>query len=71
MWIPRISPTPLLMVVATHDTITVTDLALAAYEKALQPKRLTTFPAGHFDGYPTYFRESSSAAIDWFREHLS
>jgi fermentation-respiration switch protein FrsA (DUF1100 family) len=62
--IPRSSTTPLLMVVATHDTITVTDLALAAYEKALQPKRLATFPGGHLDGYLAYFRESSSAAID-------
>ncbi|MFC0397931.1 alpha/beta hydrolase [Paraburkholderia rhizosphaerae] len=70
-WISRVSPTPLLMVVATYDTITVTDLALAAYEKALQPKRLVMFPGGHFDGYAKYFRESSTAAVDWFREHLS
>jgi fermentation-respiration switch protein FrsA (DUF1100 family) len=70
-WISRISPTPLLMVVASYDTITATDLALAAYEKALQPKRLVMFPGGHFDGYVKYFRESSSAAVDWFREHLS
>jgi uncharacterized protein len=70
-WISRVSPTPLLMVVASYDTITVTDLALAAYEKALQPKRLVMFPGGHFDGYVTYFRESSRAAVDWFREHLS
>jgi uncharacterized protein len=69
-WISRISPTPLLMVVASYDTITVTDLALAAYEKALQPKRLVMFPGGHFDGYVKYFRESSNAAVDWFREHL-
>jgi uncharacterized protein len=44
VWISRVSPTPLLMVVASHDTITVTDLALAAYEKALQPKRLVMLP---------------------------
>src|SRR3954454_14468194 len=30
VWIARVSPTPLLMVVARNDTITVTDLALAA-----------------------------------------
>ena len=71
VWISRISPTPLLMVVASHDTITVTDLALAAYEKALQPKRLVMLPGGHFDGYSKYFEDSSSAAVGWFREHLS
>jgi uncharacterized protein len=31
IWAPRISPTPLLMVVATHDTVTLTELALATY----------------------------------------
>src|ERR1700722_10314331 len=37
-WITRVSPTPLLMVVAMRDAITLTDLELAAYERALQPK---------------------------------
>jgi hypothetical protein len=36
-----------LMVVALSDAITVTDLALKAYEQALQPKRLVTVPGGH------------------------
>lgn len=70
MWISRISPTPLLMVVASHDSITLTDLALASYEKALQPKKLVMLPGGHFDGYSRYFPESSHAAVAWFREHL-
>ncbi len=34
-WIPRVSPTPLLLIVALSDTITVTDLALSVYERAL------------------------------------
>jgi len=34
------------MVVASHDTITLTDLALAAYEQALEPKKFVfvSFP---------------------------
>ena len=70
-WISRVSPTPLLMVVAGSDTITVTDLALAAYERALEPKRLRLIPGGHFDPYLGQFGAASSAALDWFREHLS
>ena len=31
---------------ALHDTITVTDLALAAYERALQAKKLATIAGG-------------------------
>jgi uncharacterized protein len=69
-WITRVSPTPLLMIVGLHDTITVTDLALGAYEQALQPKKLVTIDGGHFDPYLTRFDEASSAAIAWFTEHL-
>ena len=71
IWVPRVSPTPLLMVVALNDTITVTDLALAAYERALEPKKLVTIQGGHFDPYLGQFSTSSAAAIAWFREHLN
>jgi len=70
-WISRVSPTPLLMIVAMQDTITVTDLALAAYEQAHQPKKLVLIPGGHFDPYLRQFPTSSGAAVAWFREHLS
>ncbi|HEY2700032.1 MAG TPA: alpha/beta hydrolase [Pseudonocardiaceae bacterium] len=69
-WVSRVSPTPLLMIVARQDTITVTDLALAAYERALEPKKLVLLPGGHFDPYVGEFGKSSSAALAWFREHL-
>ena len=52
-WISRVSPTPLLMIVGLDDTITLTDLALAGYERALQPKKLITIPGGHFEPTPT------------------
>ncbi|MDL2400294.1 alpha/beta hydrolase [Rhizobium mayense] len=70
IWVPRISPTPLLMVVALSDTITVTDVALGAYERALEPKKLVTIRGGHFDPYLGEFRTSSSAAVDWFKNYL-
>ncbi|MEU6572598.1 alpha/beta hydrolase [Streptomyces sp. NPDC046805] len=70
-WISRVSPTPLLLVVADHDTVTVTDLALAAYERALEPKKLVLLPGGHFDPYLSGFKESSGAAVAWFRHQLS
>jgi uncharacterized protein len=70
-WIGRVSPTPLLVVVALNDTITVTDLALAAYERALEPKRLELVPGGHFEPYLSNFPEASGAARAWFREYLT
>ena len=70
-YIPQISPTPLLMVVAIQDHLTVADLALQAYEFALQPKQLVMLKGGHFDAYVADFETSSGAAVAWFREHLS
>jgi hypothetical protein len=70
-WIARVSPTPLLLVVAMRDTITLTDLELAAYERALQPKKLVTIEGGHFDPYLSQFHVASATAVDWFRQHLA
>lgn len=49
--IERISPTPLLLIVAKQDHVTVADEAFAAYERALQPKQLVMLAGGHFDAY--------------------
>ncbi|WP_325100408.1 alpha/beta hydrolase [Streptomyces broussonetiae] len=70
IWITRVSPTPLLRVAAVNDTVTLTDMALAAYERALEPKRLRVMPSGHFDPYTSEFDQASAAARAWFREHL-
>ena len=66
-----ISPTPLMLVVALGDVLTVADLALQAYERALSPKRLVTLPGGHFDAYVKDFDASSQAAAEWFTQHLA
>jgi dienelactone hydrolase len=70
-WIQRVSPTPLLMIVGTRDTTTPADLALAAYERALEPKRLNLFQGAHYDAYIGALEETSAAATDWFVQHLS
>ncbi|MGB8407827.1 MAG: alpha/beta fold hydrolase [Mycobacterium sp.] len=70
-WISRVSPTPLLMVVGMTDTVTLTDLALDAYERALQPKRLVTVDGGHFDPYLGQFDIAAGAALSWFCQHLA
>ena len=45
------------MVVALSDVLTVPDLALASYERALAPKRLVTLAGGHFDPYVDEFEK--------------
>jgi fermentation-respiration switch protein FrsA (DUF1100 family) len=69
-YLPWISPTPLLMVVAAGDHLTVSDLSIDAYERAREPKRLELLPGGHFDAYVEDFDRSSGAARDWFVQHL-
>jgi uncharacterized protein len=59
-----------LLIVARDDKLTVADLALAAYEGALEPKRLALMPGGHFDPYLDQFPLAEAAATQWFREHL-
>jgi len=70
-WVSRIGPKPLLMVLATHDPLTLTDLGLEAFERAHEPKKLVMISGGHFEPYLGSFPISSQAAVDWFRQHLA
>jgi uncharacterized protein len=70
-WIDRVSPTPLLIVAASHDTTTPTDMVLAAYERALEPKALVIIPGGHYTPYLEGLQQASTAALLWFQAHLS
>jgi fermentation-respiration switch protein FrsA (DUF1100 family) len=71
-YLPLISPTPLMMVVAAGDHLTPADLATAAYETAREPKSLLVLPGGHFEAYVgAAFDVSSAAQRDWFVRHLT
>jgi fermentation-respiration switch protein FrsA (DUF1100 family) len=70
-FVDRVSPTPLLMIVGKQDTVTLTDTALAAYNRALHPKELVMLSGGHFSPYTTEFAQASAAATDFFRSHLA
>jgi fermentation-respiration switch protein FrsA (DUF1100 family) len=70
MYLVGISPTPLLVVLAEQDLLAPTDVALEAYQRALPPKQLVIIPGGHFIPYVEAFEQSSSAARDWFVQHL-
>lgn len=69
--IARVSPTPLLMIVADDDEATPSDLALSAYQQALEPKQLLIVKGGHFSPYKQHFGATSGAALAWFRQHLA
>ena len=69
-YIARVSPTPLLMIVAKHDHVAVADETFAAYARALEPRRLEVIDGGHFDPYVAKFDQASAAARNWFVQHL-
>lgn len=69
-FIRRIAPTPLLMIVASEDLTTPTDLQQDAFNEAHQPKRLLVVPGGHYSVYTDHFERTSNAAAEWFAEHL-
>ncbi|MGQ0464367.1 MAG: alpha/beta hydrolase [Sporichthyaceae bacterium] len=70
-YIGRISPTPLLMIVAADDAVASATFALDAYERAREPKQLLLLPGGHFDAYTgPGFEKCAAAARDHFLHHL-
>jgi fermentation-respiration switch protein FrsA (DUF1100 family) len=70
-YMPYISPTPLLLLVARGDHLVPAELAIAAYEHAREPKTLVIMPDGHFDAYVKGFDSASGPARDWFTRHLA
>ena len=70
-FIERISPTPLLMIVPTADSMTPAEEALAAYGRAREPKALVVVPGGHYVADREQRATTSAAARDWFVRHLS
>jgi uncharacterized protein len=69
-YLPYISPTPLLLLPAQGDHLTPSELAVAAFDQAHEPKRIQILPGRHFDAYVKGFDISHAAARDWFIEHL-
>jgi len=67
----RITPTPMLMIVADEDEWVPASLQLAAYEAAAEPKELLRLPCKHYDPYTTYLDESATAACEFLVRHLS
>jgi len=69
--IHRISPTPVMMIVASEDVITPTAAATEAFKRAGEPKQLVVVPGRHFDAYegpdhPAF----AGPAVEWFERWL-
>lgn len=69
-FVPFISPTPLMMVIALNDELAPSELSLAAFQTANEPKKLVLLPGHHFTPYVEEFSLTSNEARDWFTRHL-
>ena len=69
--VDRISPVPLLMILATQDKWTPPDLIREAFSRAGEPKKLLEIEGGHYAVYSGNGQElAAQAAVDWFKQHL-
>ncbi len=69
-FIARVAPTPLMMIVATEDTMNPVEWQIEAFQKAGDPKELVRIQGGHYDLYTECISEASDAALRWYSEHL-
>ncbi|HET6878992.1 MAG TPA: alpha/beta hydrolase [Pirellulales bacterium] len=70
-YIPRIAPTPLLMVVATRDHYCFTGEQRRAFATAGEPKKLIEVDGGHFDFYEEPgLSQVLPDEVEWFQRHL-
>ena len=70
--VAHLGPKPLLLVVATQDRLAATDVSVAAYERAGEPKKLVMIEGHHFAPYEGEgFEQSSRAAEQFLLEHLT
>ena len=71
-WIHHISPTPLLLTLASDDVVTPTSTSLEAYNRALEPKELHMFEGGHYEAYAggPGFEECVRVQTDFFKRKL-
>lgn len=59
------------MTVAENDVLTPTDIAIAAFSKAREPKELHIIPGGHFDGYTGFnFERNAGKQAEFLKRTL-
>jgi hypothetical protein len=70
--LPRISPTPALMIVAPIDRFAPGEWACQTIERRPTRRNSCSSPGGHFDAYQgEAFEPASTAARDFLVQHLS
>ena len=71
-FIELIAPRPLLMQVATKDSLIPANLARQAFHRAGEPKTIEFYDCGHFDPYAKepWHSQFLGQQVRWLKEHL-
>ncbi len=69
-FVPRIAPTPLMMIIAARDTTTPTAWQEETFASGGEPKKLVSIDCRHYDVYMDQLDEAAQAALAWYRAHL-
>ncbi len=71
-YLPRIAPTPLLMMIGNRDTYCFSDVQRRAFASAGEPKKLLECAGGHFDFYDEPgLSQVLPDETQWFCRHLA
>ena len=69
--ITLMAPTALLLIAGERDELIPIEAVKGVYERAGEPKGLTTLPITHFEiYYEPWLSEAAAAATDWFKRYL-
>lgn len=69
--VDKIAPRATLFIAVEHDAVTPEEQSVRLYERAGEPKKLIMLrETTHYGVYNTYFKEVSSAVVDWYDRYL-
>lgn len=69
-YVYRITQTPVLMIIASQDSVTPHGLQREAFAAMTCPKELFEVEGDHYTVYQEHFEATSTAAADWFEKNL-
>lgn len=70
--IHMLSPTALLIIAAEADSLIPAQALTHAFDRAVDPKRMVSYPIGHYEIYrDPWLSKAADDAMAWFREHLT
>lgn len=69
-WVERVTPTPLMLMVASDDVCSTEDPKRASGGSAVMSREVVTLQGGPFSPFGAQFTRASATATRWFSDHV-